>query len=770
MKEIFKLKSKIDILSVVKFIVFFALFYICNQSVIGKYSLPFAFAMYISLVWCEENIYILSVLFVLSNFLTFFSLQSLIVSIIGVCLIIIINLLHKKFKKPIKVWLLVIYSIISQLPSFYLYYYSPELIISNVVGLFLGAVFLICTLNVFKYLFLRGVSLKLTIDEIISLGAILIVLSMGLNEIVIFKFNLLYIFAPFLILLLTYIYPNGGGIIAGTLIGFSTAINTGNFNLVALYSMMGVMALAFKNNVKYFSVLAVLLTEIVFGLYFKIYGEFSIFNTISLVLGEILFLCINNNNLKLLQILLGGQTDQTIIRNVVNRSRDSLCRRMYEISNVFNDMNNIFLGLVKGVLPAEEAKIMLIEEVQKSVCRDCPERHKCWRVLNSETNEVFGDMIGAGLERGKVLIIDVPPFLSSRCNHTTTIINIINQLLVSFKQYTTMVTNMDSSRVLIANQLEGVSKLMRVLADETRQNVSFDIDKEKLIIEELNYENIVCSEAILYEKCKNCLDLTLVIRTKDIDKTKIEKAVSKVCKCKMIVADISTSEIEGFNVINLKTAPKYDIVFGCSGANKFENSVSGDNHSFIRLSNDKILLAICDGMGNGETAKNTSDIAIGLIENFYKAGFENEIVMNSVNKLLTLNADEKFSAIDICVIDLQTSYCDFVKLGSPDGFVTKADGTIDVLSSNALPLGILDEIKPTIITKLVADEDMIILCSDGVADSFASSEDLAIFINSIKTKNPQVMSDEILNKTLENYNGEAKDDCTVLCARIFPRI
>lgn len=50
-------------------------------------------------------------------------------------------------------------------------------------------------------------------------------------------------------------------------------------------------------------------------------------------------------------------------------------------------------------------------------------------------------------------------------------------------------------------------------------------------------------------------------------------------------------------------------------------------------------------------------------------------------------------------------------------------------------------------TKLVADEGMIILCSDEVADSFASSEDLAIFINSIKTKNPQVMSDEILNKT-----------------------
>ena len=596
------------------------------------------------------------------------------------------------------------------------------------------------------------------------------VVSMGINQITIFHINLLYIFAPFLLLLLTFIYPSGCGVISGILIGFSVSINNGNFNLVCLYGMIGIMALAFKNKFKYFSVLSVLLTEVVFNFYFKIYGDFSIFNTLALVIGESLFLLINNNQLKFLQVMLGGETDQTIVRNVVNRSRDGLCKRMYEISNVFNDMNAVFMSLVKGILSAEEAKLMLIEEMQKNVCKECPERHKCWRVLNSETNDVFNDIISAGLERGKVLILDIPPFLSSRCNQTTTIINVLNQLLISFKQYTTMVSNMDSSRILIANQLQGVSKIMRTLADETRQNVSFDIDKEKNIIEELNYSNIVCSEAILYEKCKNSVDLTLVVRTKDIDKNKIEKICSKICKSKMMITDISSSEIENFNILNLRTAPKYDIIFGCSGSNKFNNSVSGDNYTFIRLSNDKVLLAICDGMGNGQSAKNTSDIAIGLIENFYKAGFDNDIVLSSVNKLLTLNSDEKFSAIDLCVIDLQSSYCDFVKLGSPDSFIVKTDDDMDILSSKALPLGILEEIKPTIITKLVSNDDMIIMCSDGVCDSFSSSEEMYMYINSLNSKNPQTISDEILNKTLENYGEEPKDDCTIICARVFPRV
>ena len=770
MKEIFKTKNKINVKLIVEILIFFFLMFICNHIKVGNYVLPFSFAIYFSLIWCDENVWVLSGLFLLSNILTFFSLPYFCICLIGVVFTIGIVYLHKKFKKPIKIWLLVIYSIIFELPTFYLYFKTPELIVSNVIGIFLGVIFLICTINVFKYIFLRGVALRLTIDEIISLGAILMVVSMGINQITIFHINLLYIFAPFLLLLLTFIYPSGCGVISGILIGFSVSINNGNFNLVCLYGMIGIMALAFKNKFKYFSVLSVLLTEVVFNFYFKIYGDFSIFNTLALVIGESLFLLINNNQLKFLQVMLGGETDQTIVRNVVNRSRDGLCKRMYEISNVFNDMNAVFMSLVKGILSAEEAKLMLIEEMQKNVCKECPERHKCWRVLNSETNDVFNDIISAGLERGKVLILDIPPFLSSRCNQTTTIINVLNQLLISFKQYTTMVSNMDSSRILIANQLQGVSKIMRTLADETRQNVSFDIDKEKNIIEELNYSNIVCSEAILYEKCKNSVDLTLVVRTKDIDKNKIEKICSKICKSKMMITDISSSEIENFNILNLRTAPKYDIIFGCSGSNKFNNSVSGDNYTFIRLSNDKVLLAICDGMGNGQSAKNTSDIAIGLIENFYKAGFDNDIVLSSVNKLLTLNSDEKFSAIDLCVIDLQSSYCDFVKLGSPDSFIVKTDDDMDILSSKALPLGILEEIKPTIITKLVSNDDMIIMCSDGVCDSFSSSEEMYMYINSLNSKNPQTISDEILNKTLENYGEEPKDDCTIICARVFPRV
>ena len=65
---------------------------------------------------------------------------------------------------------------------------------------------------------------------------------------------------------------------------------------------------------------------------------------------------------------------------------------------------------------------------------------------------------------------------------------------------------------------------------------------------------------------------------------------------------------------------------------------------------------------------------------------------------------------------------------------------------------------------------MIILCSDGVVDSFSSVDEFSIFVNGLETLNPQVLSDAIMERVVQNYNNEMKDDCTVICARVFPRI
>jgi len=260
---------------------------------------------------------------------------------------------------------------------------------------------------------------------------------------------------------------------------------------------------------------------------------------------------------------------------------------MFEISSIFEEMNRVFRSTVKGVLPKEEAKRMLSQEIISRVCADCPDKHKCLRVMADETTKVMDSMVSAGFEKGKVTILDVPPFLTTRCNKVNLILSNMNQLLVSYKQYAQIVNSLDTSKVLIAEQLCGVSKLLQVLGTETKQNVSFNIEKENQIIDELNYYNIVASEVILYEQEQKMIKCSILLREKDKANKNIEKVVSKICGTKMIISSSLPSSSAGFYLVELVASPKYDVIFGSSGCPKFENAVSGDTYSFLKLTQIK---------------------------------------------------------------------------------------------------------------------------------------------------------------------------------------
>ena len=68
---------------------------------------------------------------------------------------------------------------------------------------------------------------------------------------------------------------------------------------------------------------------------------------------------------------------------------------------------------------------------------------------------------------------------------------------------------------------------------------------------------------------------------------------------------------------------------------------------------------------------------------------------------------------------------------------------------------------------VLCEKDFIILCSDGINDTFGSDGEMKDFLLTIKTANPQEFADKILEKALANNNGYAVDDMTCLVIKIF---
>lgn len=767
----FSSKRSLFIFNCIKFGTFFVLMLLFLKGGVRNEIFPFAFGFYVALCWCNQNLLATSAVYVLANVIISPTINTLIQSAFCVAVILFCFFVHKKIKHRIPASLLVVYTLLSQSAYMFFNMTSATKIVPTFVYLILGVLFMFACIKIFKIVLVKGVGFRFTIDESICISLFFVALSSGLSAVDFAGFYVLNIVAVFFILFATFVYSSSTVplVLAGSF-GLGYALQTGSLSALGILVVLALCSVAFKSTNKYFAVMAIIIADVVLGLYFNAYGIYNYKILCCTVLGEILFLCIPNKMLAVFKTFLGDNNSANALRNMVNRSRDNLCKRLFSLSEVFAEMNRTFKDTIKGVLPAGEVKQMLKDELFQKVCGDCPEKHRCHRIMEKQTNEIIDSIISAGLDRGKVTILDIPPFLSTRCNRTTTILNCLNNLIASYKQYSYCVTNVDTSKALIAEEFNGVSKLLLTLADETKDLVTFNQELEEKIKEDLNYIDVYATEVYVYQKDENMVSCIITMRTTDLENPKLFSVIDKSFGVKMALMSKESAQVAGFVVATFSPAKKYDCIFGTAGVPKYGNKISGDSYSFVRLNGNKVLLALCDGMGSGDEAQRTSETAISLIENFYKAEFDDNIILSSVNKLLSMQMTENYSALDVCVIDLNDALGDFVKVGAPATIVKHADSTEVVEGSGALPIGILDEIKPSISKKMLSEGDIVLLASDGITDAFGDFGNLADFVNNCSTTNPQELANKVLEQAHVLSKDVPQDDMTVLCARLFVNI
>lgn len=743
------------------------IFFVLSSANVSPGLYPFKMGLYLALCFLGKNPLILSISYFAMSSLSLITIPNLISSAVCSGLCLLFCLVHTKSHYKINIPLAVLYIIICSLGEIYFFIYDMQYI-TLVISMGLNIIFMIACMIFLKAWFKRNFSLALNVDEAVCGALILIGIFCGLGCIDFFGIDFARFFGVLFLLAITYIFPIHFSTMLGVVVGLGCALSQGNVVYIALFCCMGLVSAIFKSNTKILSCLSVIFIDVIFGLYFEAFYDYELLSIIMVALACCTFLIVPNKCYDKLKIIFFNQNNNYAYKNFINQNKEVTSRKLLQVSDVFYEMDKVFRKLVKGNLPPDEAKRMIMSELLEVTCENCPNKNKCLRVYGTQMQETFEDLVNMGFEKGKINILDIPSYLTSRCSKINGIVNSLNALLGDYKKYTTVVNNLDSSRILIAEQLNGISRILKNMSGEIKNTIQFDDEKQNKIIEELTYKDVVVNEVAVYEKDKDISEVTLVLKNIDIENPNILKVVQKVCACKMEVVDVQPADISGLMLMSLKSAPKFDIMFGISNQTKNNSEMCGDTYSILKLNDYKYLVAICDGMGSGEKANRASTLAISLIENFYKAGFDNEIILSSVNKLLNLGREDVFSALDVCVVDLKNSIVDFIKVGASVGFIKHID-TTTIIESGALPIGILEEITPKISKTVLDTSDMVVLISDGIADSFESVDNLKDFINNIQNSNPQGVADEILAKAMENSLGVAGDDMTVIVSRIFKR-
>lgn len=465
----------------------------------------------------------------------------------------------------------------------------------------------------------------------------------------------------------------------------------------------------------------------------------------------------------------------------ISRLRAITTQRLKDFSASFYKLSKTLSSLSQRQSNGEKKEVSaIIDDVAAQQCVKCNMRTFCWENNFYSTYQTMFSMLSACEEKGFAEEKDLGDSFLSSCIKKEKFISAINRMYELHKTNKAWENKINESRELVSQQLDGVSSIINELSNELALDMTYKerlSEKAQEILEEnsIYVNSLVISESRA-EQTEILIKHPPCYGAKDCEKYIIPLLSQSLKKhfCKECVQCVTSRENrQNICTLRLVEEKNYRILPAVASTKKDGSYKSGDSTTFIPLPEGKYLLALSDGMGSGSFAQKESAATIELFEDFITAGFNKETAVNMINSVLVLKSGkESFSTLDVCTVDLFNGEAEFIKIGAVTSFI-KHEGSVEVIKSSSLPVGILSKVEPEVSVKKLADNDIIVMISDGVLDSSNSLNNKEGFITSIlenmNTNSPNEIADEILKTAIENGGGVVEDDMTVLAARISKR-
>lgn len=725
-------------------------------------GVPLSLGLCFSMLICGTNIIATPVIFALSSIVNLNLFSSLVALFQGVFLTIIV-FLYRRTGRKIK-FEAAVYLIISLAPYvlFAPWQGTRDFIIQNEYALrgIAAAVTVIFTFFCFKSVYAclyRMQRCRLKEDELVCLAATFAVCGVGLYSLAGKAFYLC--FAALVTVFAVRLARSPAALISAPVLALPPALAELNANYVSAFVIITIAALLFSGAGRFG---AGAVCAVLFAGYSYLCGCYDCAIPLIVMYAVLLLLACLVPSLpkaeryeSLKNRLL---VKEVLTETAVYRTKKQTGEKLYRISEVFREIECAFSALDENIND-DAARAKMLAELKEKCCKSCEKADRC---KHSTVYSGFKKLVDAGCVKGKVNLIDLPSEMTINCNHPAEVLAELNAVLTEYRRYMTETENARSGRKLLAEQSRGVAEVMKSCAVDLSRPKSEFAGAAESVQKALSAHGISCPE--IYISGENGCEICAVILGK-INRNAVCAIISKTLKRRYVLKDKIEYDTEKSCYI-FGAPPRLDAAFGVAYAIKNGEKVSGDTHSVIRINDRSFLMALSDGMGSGEYARKVSEAAISLIEAFYRAEMPQDNVLNTINKLLSFNRDERFTCIDIAAVNLETGRADFVKIGSPAGVIVR-EGEIKVLESSSLPLGILDNLHPTVCSEMLKAGDLVVFMSDGITSAFPSATELYEFLQELKPLNPQSLADKILAGALEKAGHTVCDDMTVLCTRIF---
>lgn len=613
-----------------------------------------------------------------------------------------------------------------------------------------------------KVWLIKGLRYRVSTDEFISAAALLCAVGYGAVSIsgeypwfaistftVMLSASLLGGFVPLMFALIAALPPS---------------LYYASFTPLAVYALISLAPIAFSGYSPLLTAIGAVAIETVLYFLTSAFNGMTAYQTFFLLAPCLIYAFIPQDKMKKLNKKLRIFRNDNLGRYNVNRTRASLSSKLYEASAAFDEMSSSMAKLGKVSRTEADLKAKTADEILYSVCAACPSQAKC-RGNGFPDSLTLDKIITLGAAKGDLNLVDLPRVFTEECDRPESVVIKLNSLLKEYARGVAESEALESGRSLVVAQTKGLAEILKSMAARYSRRLEDSYLLEKKITDNLFTCGIYVSEILVFGG--DDAEINVVMPSANVASPYFLKAVSEVVGYDLVISYRENVSAE-LSAVTLTRAPKLDAAFGIAARTKSDKTKSGDTHSISRLSAGKFLVALNDGMGSGRSAEDVSATAISLVETFYKSGLSSDLVLSTVNKALTFNREDDFTAMDLGIVDLYDGKADFIKIGTPYSFVITKD-SVKIIEGNSLPLGILDEMRPTVCKTELKSGDTIVFVSDGISDAFGSASDLIDFLTTEKAINPKSLAENIMDKALSLTDGIARDDMTAFCVRIFDK-
>ena len=747
----------------VKTFLFFISFLILQNANINGQIAPFAFAFAFALIMLKENVISVVFSFFCAYIILNFSLQGLVIASCIICSITALYLFSLIIKKELPYWTYPIFLLLGLIGYIYFNVKTNYEVLQTVALIILAVLFLFVSFWICRVVKNRGLFSGLTLDETICLAILIMAFCLGLFDVYIWKFSVSTIVVCFITLCVFRVWGSKYALYFCAIAGFGLAFANNSLDYLAIFCSWAVVIAALGQINRFATCAGIIVIDFLLGAYFNGYVVYTWVKFIDIFVACVCFCCLPNAVWTKIEkkLKVDGYAHYFL-----NRDRELIRNKLIKMSKIFENMGESYKRVANSETNQIEPCKQVANEVISRLCKNCENYSRCMR-----DKDMFDDICQlsrAGLDKTKASLLDFTKNIALYCSKTTSLLSSINYAVLNFAKIEKIYQTEDNSRLAIGEQLLGSGKIIEKIAEDFEEQSHACVEKSKIIVEELLAKDIIAKDVLVVEKKKEIV-VTLVVK-KNENPDLILSILKQIFKLEFQYSEHFCKHY-GCKLLEFNLSPKFDVSVGVSSFAKSHDLESGDVYSVVNLDEHKVMFAVCDGMGTGSIARSTSEEILNLVENFYRAGFDSQLILQNISHLLSTSHREVFSTLDICVFDKKNGNVDIIKASAPPS-VLKTKDTAVLFETESLPIGIVENeyingISNNMKMKLLNKGDIMVIASDGVFDAFGSNAEYLDYVNNLQDINMNLLCDNLLEEAKARQGGTAKDDMTVVAFRVL---